>query len=215
MKAIPQEGYPMALVVVTMSEKETLSITLDGSKVGIPWFPSASQDGRMAQPTSGVLIDSVSGKIKNGSYVIFHHNATSSTFMVEENIEREKQSSIYMFQNGYKSKNIYAIREDAIFCVCDGVPQSPDDIVPLYPTCLVERVYDEVVEKNGIVLSRYPIKVEDKARVIKAPANDEGIKDGDMLLIHKMSDYELNYSIEGYFSTLIKVNIDIDVLAIL
>lgn len=196
MKSVRINGEETAIVTINTEDKRYYNLHT-GTAEGKLWlYNEANSDGRVAQPTTGIIEASSSGKFKKGWYVLFHHNACISNQLISES----------------GTEKVYRIAESLIMGYCRKQPTQQNDILPVYPTIFVERMFINGSTEHIID----PIKRKQKTymKVVKKPRGISDIKTGDVIVVYDKSDYEMNYSLDGSFATLIKVDYEKDVIGV-
>lgn len=188
-------GQNTVIVRINRDEKAHIDFKTNEGVKDFILIPEASEDGRIAQPTTGVVVSSSVDFIKSGYYVIFHHNATNKNWFID--------------------KDIYRIPEQMIYAYSEKIPTDIEEIIPIYPVCFVERIFDEPSLSEGGIYMPFRKKHNKEMKVVKVPNNEYGIKGGDIVMIYEKSDYELNFTLGGFFRKIIKINIEEDIMCII
>src|SRR5690606_30752953 len=136
MKPVPFQGSHTVIVNTDPDDKRYFNIHGKDGDISLTGFPDANQDGRIRNPTSGIVLGSSNDVIPDGSYVVFHHNCCVEPRSLDKNVYAISFNLIF----AYVPRDILIIR-----------PVQEEDLIPLWPTAFAERIY----EKPGMVLSLY------------------------------------------------------------
>lgn len=196
MKSVRINGEETAIVTINTEDKRYYNLHT-GNKDGKLWlYNEANSDGRIAQPTTGIIVASSSGKFKKGWYVVFHHNACISNQLISES----------------GTEKMYRISEILIMGYCVKPPKDKGDLLPVYPNIFVERMF--INNSTEHIIDPINRKQKNYMKVIKKPKKMLDIKVGDVIVVYDKSDYEMNYDLNGYFETVIKVDYEKDVIGV-
>lgn len=196
MKSVRINGEETAIVTINTEDKRYYNLHT-GTAEGKLWlYNEANSDGRVAQPTTGIIEASSSGKFKKGWYVLFHHNACISNQLISES----------------GTEKVYRIAESLIMGYCRKRPQVKDDILPAYPNLFVDRMF--INHSTEHIIDPITRKQKNYMKVVKKPKSIFDIKVGDVIMVYDKSDYEMNYNLAGFFETIIKVDYEKDVIGV-
>lgn len=196
MKSVKINGSDTALVWVDPEDKRYYNIHTGNVDTKLWLYNEANKDGRVAQPTTGIILSCSCDTVREGDYVLFHHNACMSTQLVKE-------------EDG---KKLYRISVSLIMGKCPHIPEKMEDISPVYPSVFVDRMYEDLSTKH--IVAPFKSKKVNYMKVWSVPAEIKDVKKGNTVVVYDKSDYEMNYNLNGSFSTIIKVNYEADIIGV-
>lgn len=175
-----------AIVAVKNGSKNSHIVTKDdGTEVELFVDTSYSWDSKISGQTQAVLLTDFKN-LKAGTDVLIHHNA----------IDESNQLDIYVDTTTF----IHAIESSLIYFGIDG-----DDIHCIDGYMMVERIYDEdMVSPGGIILTEKK-KQDSFMKVLAKPESIEDFEVGDIAVVYKCSDYEINHNIGGKMTKVIRL----------
>lgn len=200
-------GKNTVIVAVDTEAKTTHTVYGTDGKVNLFLRPDCSEDGRRHNFTFGEVVGGESDKVSEGDIITFHHNATAHT-------QELFLKDILNGGNDREGRKYFRIQEDLIL-----TRYRNGEIQPIFPTCLVYRLYDPpMTSESGIIISLEKKKRTNMVMVAKLPAEMDDLEGqinvGDVLEVYKMSDYEINFKHNGTNFNMIKINLNRDVMGV-
>lgn len=177
------QGGQRVIVAVNPYQKEVHSIDMpDGSQLELYVGSKFSEDGKVSKPTLGRVISDCED-IQAGDMALFAHVVISD----------DKWLDVKGYTKG--NERMYAIdKSSIIFVIRQNEDKKEAELIPVNDNILCERMYfPEEVSPGGIILDLEPKKMEDRVRILKVPYDMEDVKEGDVVLMYKFSDYEVKY----------------------
>lgn len=175
-----------AIVAIRSGEKDSHKILdKDGKEIELFIDTSFSWDGKISNPTQGILMTDFKN-IKAGTHVLFNHNA------ITEDNKLDIQPDIHT--------SIHAIEDPTLyFGVIDG------NIVCIEGFMVAERVFDEdEVSPAGIILTEKK-KQDCLLKILAKADNITDFEVGEIAIVYKYSDYEMTHNVGGEMKKLIRL----------
>lgn len=148
-----------------------------------------SWDGRVSHNTSGILLQEFKGAPK-GSIVIFNHRATTQDNEIDNKVFLIDEAFIYFYID-----NNEPIPFDGYFLISRIEKKKYTSELVHIPDGWNETNYDNI----------FTIK--------RTPKGHTDFHEGQTVIAHKFSDYEIPYAVNGIHSTAIRLKED-DILAL-
>jgi len=146
---------------------------------------SYSWDGKVSNPTQGIILTDFKN-LKAGTNVLIHHNAATKDNILD--IEPDIHTSIHSVDEDFV---YFGVKDDDIICV-DGF-------------MLAERLYDEnEISDGGIILTEKK-KRDTVLRIIGKPQSITDYSIGDIAIVYRFSDYEMTHNIGGKIKRIIRL----------
>jgi co-chaperonin GroES (HSP10) len=190
------------LVIVDKEDKYTHQI--EGTDIKLFIDKDFGWNEREKNAVNAVVHHPGSCTLKKGTKIVCWHNSFSEHTLVDT-IQTE-EDSVY---GGKKKMYIHAIHPSKIFLwFSDGSP------VPMPGFYIVDRIYYKPQSSSIIITEISETKENNRVVVRIAPENDPlGLKDGQVLIVETMSDYEVVYADLGRECRLIRIK-ENDIIAI-
>jgi hypothetical protein len=175
-----------AIIAVKNGSKNSHIVTKDdGTEIELFVDTSYSWDGKVSGQTQGTLLTDFKN-LKAGTDVLIHHNS----------IDESNKLDIHIDTTTF----VHAIEEAFIyFGVIDGELACIDGYM------LVERMYEEdLVSPGGIILTEKK-KQDSFMRILSKPDSIDDFEVGDIAVVYKCSDYEINHNIGGKMTKVVRL----------
>lgn len=177
-----------ALVLVDPDAKSNKKISTPMGEIELYIANEYSWDGRVANNTSGILLDDFKEAPK-GSVVIFNHRATTQDNEIDD--------------------KVFLIDEPFIYFYLDGSEPIPFEGSFLISRIAKQKYHTELVHiPDGWNDTHY----DNLFRIERTPRGHDVFKKGQRVIAHKFSDYEIPYAVNGIHSSVIRLKED-DILA--
>ena len=177
-----------ALVLVDPEAKSNKKVQTPMGEIDLYIANDYSWDGRVANNTSGILLEDFKEAPK-GSVVIFNHRATT--------------------QDNEIDNKVFLIDEPFIYFYLDG-----NNPVPFGGYFLISRIKKQKY-KSELVHIPDGWNEEDYDnifRIERVPKGYNVFRSGQKVIAHKFSDYEIPYAVNGIHSSVIRLKEE-DILA--
>ena len=175
-----------AIVAIKKGAKESHKFKdKDGKDIELFVDVSYSWDGKISNPTQGILLTDYKN-LKAGTDVLLHHNSVTDDNKLD--IEPDIHTTIHSVEEMF----LY-------FGVVDG------KITPVDGFMLAERIYsDDEVSPGGIILVEKK-KNDTVLRILAKPESIEDYEVGDLAIVYKYADYEMTHNVGGEMTRIIRL----------
>lgn len=198
MRTTPNAFYqPRLLVKADIFQREQHSFLMpDGTRKAFYLGAKYGEDNKKSKLTMAQVVTECD-ELKVGDVVLFTHLVIRDDKEVQHE-DYPGTEKLYLID---KSSVSFYIREE--------------EICPVGDNLLCERLYyPEEVSPGGIILSYEKKQVENRLRVLKVPPGIDEVKEGDVVVVYKFSDYELSFNYSNTEKTIIRCLFSRDVIAV-
>jgi hypothetical protein len=177
-----------ALVLVDPDAKSNKKVQTPMGEIDLYIGSEYSWDGRVSNSTSGILLETFKEAPK-GAVVIFNHRATT--------------------QDNEIDNKVFLIDEAFIYFYIDG-----NNPIPFSGHFLISRIKKQKYQSKLVHIPDgwNEESYDNLFRIERVPKGHDVFHEGQKVITHKFSDYEIPYAVNGVHSSVIRLKED-DILA--
>jgi co-chaperonin GroES (HSP10) len=193
-------------LLVVVDKEDKYSHTIEGTDITLFIERDYGWNEREKNTVNATVLHIGNSKLKEGTRIVCWHNCFADHNLVDTITTTEE--SVY---GGYKKLYVYRVNEKHIFFYFneEGNP------TPMPGYIIAERIYHKK-ESDSIILTELSEEKEQNRVVVKSLSSTEEdypLKEGDVIIIETMADYEVVYADKGREHRLVRIKEE-DIIAI-